>query len=67
MFKYVYVHTKLIPNIGLKPTAPEHARMEVWARRGMSKFVPGAADGCARRNRRGPGDFNQCVCVTIVG
>lgn len=67
IFKCGYVHTKLIPDIGLKPRVSEHTRMEVWARSGMSKFVPGAADGWTRRNRRGPGGFNQRVCVTIVG
>jgi len=44
---------ELTPNIGLKPTAADHARVEVWAGSGMSKFVPGAADGWTRRNRWG--------------
>lgn len=39
--------------------------MEVWAGSGMSKFVPGAADGWTRRNRWGPDGFNQRACVCV--
>lgn len=44
----MYVHIKLTPNIGLKPTAPEHEFMEVWADSEVSKFVPKAAGWTGR-------------------
>lgn len=62
VFKCGSVRTTWIPNIGFKARVPEHTRVEVWARSGVSKFVPRAADGWTRRDRRGPGGFNQRVC-----